>query len=174
MRKLIAFLCFFSFASYINAQKASKHLTVLGDVGIPVGDFEDLYKMGYGGLLKFSTSLKGSNELTVSTGVSFYTIKLRYTTTDETQTYRVLPLLIGYRHHWSNFFIEPQAGAGFYQMRHEFKDQKSIQWHTAFTSAVAIGYLTDHFEMSVRYQTGLKRDDHVSLISLSTGYHFSL
>jgi hypothetical protein len=172
MRKIIVLSCLL--LAYVTMHAQKNHLGVFGDAGIPVGDFGDLYKMGFGGKLKFFYSLKNENELTAVTGMSFYSIKLRYTTDDETTKYRVIPLMLGYRHHFNNFFIEPQAGIGHYQLRHEDKNETMVMWHTAFTSAVMFGYLRNGYEMNIRYQTGLKKNDNVSLISLSAGYQFSL
>jgi hypothetical protein len=173
MGKLLISLLLILLIQPCVAQSAAA-LGIYGDVGIPVGDFSDLYRMGYGGKIKFLKNISDADAFIMTTGINFYTIKLRYTTDDESQTYRVIPFLIGYRHQFSPFFIEPSAGAGIYQMRHELNDVKTINWHTAFTAAVEIGYLKDQYEMAVRYQTGLKKDDNVSVIVFNAGYRFTL
>lgn len=171
---LICVLSCLLFKPVLSQQSKASFLGVYGDVSIPVGDFGDLYRMGYGGELKYLKHLTERNAITFTAGVMFSTIKMRYTTDDETQTYRIIPLTAGYRHYMHDFFVEGSAGVGTYQMRHEYKDVKTISWHTSFTSAIRVGYVKDQYEMAARYQTGLKKDDNVSMIVLSAGYHFRL
>lgn len=173
MKKL--FLCsLFLLAtfSFLYSQNAPNQIGVAAELGIPVGDFSDGFKTGFGGSVKGLFGIVKDGQLSFTTGYSRFAYK------DNEEDYKgsisIIPFLAGYRHSFSGFYLEPQLGYGSYIARVKVLGIKTSETKGAFTYAAGLGYTKDGFDIGVRYQRGSVEGDNISLVGVHVGYNFTL
>jgi hypothetical protein len=85
-------------------------------------------------------------------------------------------MLLGYRHNFNGFFVEPQIGYAIYPYKENSQDNGfSTETGSAFTWAAGFGYVFNNkMEVSARYQTGGSEGVNVGMFGLRLGYNFSL
>jgi hypothetical protein len=94
---------------------------------------------------------------------------------DVATTATFVPILLGYRHNFNSFFVEPQIGYGLYPYKYESEDGFSTETEGAFTWAAGVGYVfNNNIEVSVRYQTANRLGYSIGIFGLRLGYNFSL
>ena len=155
-------------------QKGKNYLGVGGDLSLPTSDFGTYFKTGMGGYVKAILGVGKSGAVTFTTGYSSF--KEAGDWTDFIGTQAVVPLLIGYRHNFNSFFVEPQIGYGIYPYKETSQENGfSSETGSAFTWAAGIGYVFNNkIEVSARYQTGGSQGVNVGMFGLRVGYNFSL
>ena len=156
------------------AQKGKNYLGVGGDISLPTGDFSNYFKTGVGGYVKAMLGVGNSGAVTFTTGYTAF--KGAGDFEDATSTQAVVPLLIGYRHNFNSFFVEPQIGYGIYPYKeNSFEDGFISETGSAFTWAAGFGYVFNNkIEVSARYQTGGSQGVNLGMFGLRVGYNFSL
>ncbi len=156
------------------AQKGKSYIGVGGDLSLPTGDFGAYYKSGIGGYVKAMLGVGQAGAVTFTTGYSSF--KEAGDFEDFTSTQGVAPLLIGYRHSFNGFFVEPQIGYGIYTYK-ETSAENGYYTESggAFTWAAGVGYVFNNkIEVSARYQIGSSEGESASMFGLRVGYNFSL
>ena len=86
----------------------------------------------------------------------------------------ILPILLGYRHNFNGLYVEPQAGYGSYGAKATYLGTETKTSDGAFTWAVGLGYAKNGVDVGVRYQSGTKDGDNISLVGIHVGYNFTL
>jgi len=171
MRKIILGAAFV-LASFIgvNAQKGNNQVGVAFDLGIPTGDFGDGFKTGFGGQIRGLLGVGTAGQVSLTTGYSSFKEKEE---TGMDEKFSILPVLVGYRHNFSGFYVEPQVGYGSYGAKATVLGTESKSSEGAFTWAAGIGYAKNGIDLGARYQSGQK-DGSISLIGIHLGYNFTL
>ncbi len=171
MKKM--FLMFIAAASIsaVNAQKGSIRLQPAVEIGIPMGDFGDFAKVGFGGSLKGLFGITPAGSITLQPGATFHSIK---GSGGDASAY-IVPILAGYQHSFDGFYVEPQVGIGIYGSSVKVNGVKVSASESAFTYAVGVGYLINNMvDIGARYQAGSKDGSTTSLVGIHIGYNFSL
>lgn len=156
------------------AQKGKTQLGFGADLSLPTGDFGNYFKTGGGGYVKGMFGVGKSGQVTVTSGYSSFKEAGDYE--DFTTTVTMVPLLVGYRHNFNGFFVEPQLGYGMYGLKvNSFDEGFDSDSEGAFTWAAGVGYVfANQIEVSARYQTGGQQGTNFSLFGLRLGYNFSV
>jgi len=158
----------FAVASFIgaNAQKGTNQIGVAFDLGIPTGDFGDAFKTGFGGQVRGLLGVGTAGQVSLTAGWSTYKEKEE---SGINLKENILPVLVGYRHNFSGFYVEPQVGYGSYKTKFDGGDEST----GAFTWAAGIGYAKSGIDVGARYESGQK-DGSISHIGIHLGYNFTL
>jgi hypothetical protein len=176
MKKLFVFAAIL-FCMGGNAQKGINKLVLAADLGIPTGDFGELCKIGGGPMAKFLFGVTPAGDITATTGVSFYPVKFEsigFGGYDGLKaTFRVVPILVGYRHNFNGLFVEPQLGMGIYAVTAKYQGASDSDSETAFTWAAGMGYAKNNLETGLRYQSG-EKDGSVAQFVIHIGYLLQL
>jgi hypothetical protein len=143
------------------------------DLSLPLGVFADDFNRGVGFYVKGLLGVGQSGAVTFTTG---YTGLKEIADFDETSTKAgIVPLLVGYRHNFNGFFVEPQLGYGLYPYKHSSWEGFYTETGNAFTWALGAGYMFNNkIEVSARYQSGTSTGTTIGIFGLRLGYNFSL
>ena len=156
------------------AQKGDLTFGGGADVSFPSGDFGNYFKPGFGVYGKTMLGVGKAGHVTFTTGYSSF--KLRDGLADVTTIFNQVPVLLGYRHNFNSFFVEPQLGYSFVGVKMTSEEDGSYTEGSGLaTWAAGVGYIfNNHVEVSARYQSGSKNGSSVSTFGLRVGYNFSL
>ena len=155
-----------------SAQKFTNKIGIGFDLGVPVGDFADNYKTGYGGYLKGLIGVSKNGYITITTGYTSY--KLIPNIYYKSGRVGIIPILGAYRHIFSGFYIEPHFGVGIYNLHYTgiggtvVKDSQG-----GFNYGAGIGYTISDFDIGVHFDAGSVDINNFSLIGFRLGYNFS-
>src|SRR5215467_860871 len=155
-------------------QKGKNYLGVGVGLSMPLGEFANDYKRGIGVDAKAMLGVGQSGAVTFTLGYSAFKEIADFDET--TSTAVIVPLLIGYRHNFNGFFVEPQLGYALYPYKHNSaEDGFYTSTGSAFNWALNAGYMfKNKLEVSARYQTGTSTGITVAIFGLRLGYNFSL
>jgi len=166
MKKVLLLLASaIAFSAVGFTQKGHNQIGVAFEVGIPTGDFGTYSKTGFGGSVRGLFGIGTAGQITFTTGYTSFKFK------DFDAHSSIIPLLAGYRHNFSGFFVEPQIGYGIYGTKVSGGESSS---DGAFTWAVGAGYAMNGFEGGVRYQSASKNGSSLGLVGIHVGYNFTL
>ena len=159
------------------AQSGTTKIGVGADLGIPVGDFGDVVKTGFGGYAKGLFGIGEAGQITFTTGYSSF--KAKGSTSEESATLSIIPLLAGYRHNFSGFYAEPQIGYNIFGAKYKGSIGSGSNSEGGFAWAVGFGYVISDVDFGVRYQGGKPSGDGEgntdwSFVGIHVGYNFSL
>lgn len=156
------------------AQKGKNYLGGGLDVSLPTGDFSNYFKTGMGGYVKGMFGVGTAGQVTLTTGYTGF--KGAGDFEDLTATQGVVPILLGYRHNFNGFFVEPQIGYGLYPYKETSQEFGFYsESGNAFTWAAGVGYVFNNkVEVSARYQVGSADGVSLGMFGLRLGYNFSL
>ena len=154
-------------------QKGTTFIGAGGDLLLPTGFAADYFKTGIGFSVKGLFGVGTAGQITITSGyVGFKTtIPAEIATTSG----RLIPLLLGYRHNFNGFFVEPQVGYAVLGLT----ASDGVDYYTdsegGFSWAAGIGYLFNNkVEVSARYQASSKGGETDAFFGLRLGYNFSL
>jgi len=171
MKKLLLLTVIALFTLLTHAQKGHNQIGVAFEVGLPMGDFGDAAKTGFGGLVKGMYGIGEAGQITFTTGYSSF--KWKNLGSEESGNSWIMPFLMGYRHNFSGFYAEPELGYGLVGSKYNVTGMSSSASAGAFAWGAGIGFAKNGFDAGVRYQ-GLTKDGTVSVIGLHLGYNFTL
>lgn len=148
------------------------------DGALPVGDLSDASKFGVGGTLKGFYGLTEESKLGLNVGYIHFPGK------DNNDMIKVksalIPILVDYRYHFQNLYVEPQAGVTVVTSKVKYDmdfgegqmsgTEKSNT--TAFGYAIGAGVMLNNLDISARYQGASKSGGTLSFIGLRVGYAF--
>jgi len=177
MKKLFLAIAIAAISVTSYAQKGTNQIGVGGDVGIPIGDFGDAFKTGFGGYAKGLFGIGEAGQITFTTGYSAF--KAKNLGSDESVTASIIPLLLGYRHNFNGFYAEPQVGYNIFGAKAKYLGQSESDSQGGFGYAIGIGYVVSNVDLGVRYQGGKPGGDNQdgsywSFIGIHVGYNFTL
>src|ERR1043165_7804117 len=139
MKKTIPlFMLLFVFSFIGNAQKGNNQISIGPEVDLPLGSFNDAYKVGFGGTIKGLLGVGNAGQVTLLTGYSYFKGKssgvggYNYSS----YSFSIIQILLGYRHNFSGFYVEPEAGMGIYRT----KVSSVSASETRFTYGGGVGY----------------------------------
>jgi len=155
-------------------QQGKSYIGAGADLSLPTSEFGSLFKTGAGAYVKGIFGVGTTGQVTLTTGYSKF--KNAGDWDDFAATESAVPLLIGYRHNFNGFFVEPQIGYGIYNYKeNSWEDGYYEDTGGAFTWAAGVGYVFNNkIEVSGRYQAGGRNGWNVSMFGLRLGYNFSL
>ena len=145
-----------------------------GDLSFPMGEFGEYFKTGFGvyGKTMFGAGKAGQ----VSFTSAYSSFKFRGKIPGGSLSMNLIPLLVGYRHHFNGVFIEPQFGYTIIGVKAISEEEGTMTDSGGFvTWAAGAGYVFNkQVELSIRYQAGSKNGSSVNVFGLRLGYNFSL
>ena len=173
MRKVLLVLAAVFALGAAKAQTGKNQIGVGLEVGLPMGDFGDAFKTGFGGSLKYLHGVGSAGQVTLTTGYTTFSAK------DVPSGYSahasIIPILVGYRHNFSGVYVEPQLGYGIYGSKVKGGGLDESDSNGAFTWAIGAGYaMAEGLDLGVRYQSASKDGGTTSLIGFHVAYNFSL
>ena len=175
MRKVFLVLASVFALGVANAQTGKNQFGIGVDLGLPMGDFGDAAKLGIGGYAKYLHGVGSAGQVSLTTGYQSYKVKDELLDQDESASFSIIPILLGYRHNFSGLFLEPQLGYGIYGYKVKMGGVSASDSEGAFTWAIGAGYAMEQgLELGARYQSASKDGSTTSFIGLRVGYNFSL
>src|SRR5688572_2756940 len=99
------------------AQKGRVQIGVGAEVALPNGDFNTISKTGFGGSVKAMYGISNRGQITLTSGYQAFATKEFFKEilgADKINS-SIIPVLAGYRHYFKGFYLEPQAGYGFFK-----------------------------------------------------------
>ena len=164
----------FSIASF--AQKGNNQVGVAAEVSIPTGDAGDVSSVGFGGTVKGLYGIGTAGQLTLTTGYITFSGKkeIKDLLGADKITNSLIPILAGYRHNFSGFYVEPQVGYSISNAKVKGGMFEAKESDGAFTWAAGIGYVINNFEVGARYQSMHKDGESSAFVGFRVGYNFSL
>ena len=172
MRKIF-FASALAIASFIGAQAQSgnNQVGVAFDLGIPTGDLGDAFKTGFGGQVRGLLGVGTAGQVSLTVGYASFKEKEE---TGADAKLSILPVLAGYRHNFSGFYVEPQVGYGSYAGKATISGTEVKNTEGAFTWAAGVGFAKNGIDVGARYQSASKDDYNYSLVGIHIGYNFTL
>lgn len=155
-----------------NAQSGKNQLGIGVDLGLPMGNFGDVSKLGIGGTAKYLHGIGSAGQVSLTAG--YISFKDKDLAAGETGSTNLLPILVGYRHNFSGAYVEPQVG--YTNLKFKFGDASgSASVSTGgFGWAIAAGYaMAQGLDISARYQA-VSKNGTFGFIGFRLGYNFSL
>ena len=166
------------------AQRKSNQFGIIAEAAFPKNG-----NMGFGGFIKGAYGISKSGQVTLQAGVSGFKIEPRlvfentiFIGSQKTQV-RLIPVLVGYKHYFNHFYIEPQTGYG----ELGGKIDEGVDWIRpsvgAFYWAAGAGFQFKKVDFGVRYQSthvarefnaGIWGNEPVSLVGVHFSYFFTL
>lgn len=164
MKKFFILLTFF----FVKFSFGQHEFSLNVEGAIPVGDFAKAFKFGYGSGVKYGYQVNNlSSAVTVSVNSFALKTKDLGIGTNEYAAYQtIVPMKVGYRHMFNNFWIEPQLG---YTYLHTF--QNANGW--APTYAAGLGYREGRLDLGIRYEGNVLSGKATSFVGVSIGYLFT-
>jgi len=178
MKKFFIIAAFSLLALSTYAQRGVNYLGLAFEAGLPTGDFSDAANVGVGGSLKalLGVGNSGDGQISFTTGYTSFKVK-GFLGPSIKANYSIVPILLGYRHTFSGFFLEPKLGAGVYGLRGSVMGETESDSDAGFTWAMCTGWANKQgLEIGLRYQSGklADADSPFSLFGVHVGYNFRL
>ena len=172
MRKIF-FASALAIVSFIGAkaQSGNNQVGVAFDLGVPTGDLGDAVKTGFGGQVRGLLGVGTAGQVSLTVGYSGFKEKEE---SGADVKFSILPVLAGYRHNFSGFYVEPQVGYGSYAAKATIMGTESKDSEGIFTWAAGIGFAKNGVDIGARYQSASKDDFNYSLVGIHIGYNFTL
>ena len=174
MKKLLLLTAIVGISLLSKAQKGNNQIGIAFELAIPTGDLGDIAKTGFGGLVRGAYGVGTAGQVTLTTGYTSFGLKDEFLGAGESGNLHIIPILVGYRHNFSGFYIEPQLGYGIYGSKFEDASGSFTSSDGAFTYGGGVGYSKSGFEGGIRFQAGSKDGSTTSYFGIHVGYNFSL
>lgn len=173
MKSLLALLLSL-FALTASAQEVKNQFAFGPEFSFPTGYFGRSYNPGLANNVRLLLAVNTTSQVGITTGYGYFNAK---SNTDlETARYVVIPVLLGYRNFVDPaFYLEPQAGIGFYDLRVRYNGIKESNTEKAFTWSIGAGfYSKGGFDLGIRFQSGLTKVVTTNQVVLRVNYHINL
>jgi hypothetical protein len=146
MKRLCIFLAaFIGGCVSTTAQKGNNNIQLVAETGLPLR----VDQPGFGGFIKGLYGTGKNGQLTFTAGVSKFYSKKMADAPDATT--RLVSVLLGYKHHVSRFYIEPQAGLGELGGKYNLIGDYSRPSVAAFYWGAGAGIQLRRFDIGLRY-----------------------
>lgn len=169
---VLSALLLFSYFSF--AQKGEIKVGLGVDVALPLGDFGEYSKIGFGGTAKGHYGISEEGEITFTTG--YLTFGSKESNEFMSAKTSMIPFMPGYRHKFSGLYVEPQLGLVSLKSKVSSSILEGIGMGsvsastTKFSYAVGGGVMMDRLDLGVRFQ-GISGDGgSMSFIGARVGY----
>jgi hypothetical protein len=176
MKKVFLAICIAAISSVSYGQKGTNAIGIGVDLGLPMGDFGDIAKFGFGGYAKFLYGIGEAGQLTLTTGYTTYKGKdeIAEALGWDKITYSIIPVLVGYRHNFSGFYVEPQVGYASFGSKIKSDDFSGSGSNGGFAYGVGVGFAKSGFDIGARYQGSSVNSTNIAIIGVHIGYNISL
>ena len=154
-----------------SAQKGNKRVSISLDLGFPMGDFSEFAQVGIGGCVRGLYGLGTAGRVTLTAGYSYF--RWKGLVSGEDANSHIIPILVGYRHNFSAFFVEPYAGYASYGEKYSYLGTTSSASLGHFAWGGGVGYGRGSFEGGVRF-LGLTKEETLSTLFIYVGYDLPL
>lgn len=172
-------------SNQLFAQRKSNQIGIIAEAGFPKNG-----NIGFGGFIKGAYGISKNGQITLQAGVfkfksddpQFAFENTIFAGSEKAQV-RLIPVLVGYKHYFYHFYVEPQAGFG----ELGGKIDEGGDWIRpsvgAFYWAAGAGYQFNKVDLGVSYQSahatggsnaGVWGNEQVGLVSIHLGYFFTL
>ena len=171
MRRFFLFAAFtLAITMTTFAQAGNNQVGIGAELNVPLGSFGDAYKTGFGGTIKGLYGIGKAGQGTLTLGYSSFKGKSEtsFGYSYEGQTFSMVPILAGYRHHFTGFYLEPQLGVTINGTKASGIKVESM---TKFAAALNAGYEIKGLDLSLRYHT---EGDVLSLFAARIAYNINL
>lgn len=176
MKKYLLIVTAFIFMSSMTyAQKGRITASLGADVALPLGDFGEYSKIGFGGTGKGHYGISDQGDITLTLGYlsfgskgsnDFMSIKTG-----------MVPIMPGYRHKFDSFYLEPQLGLMSLKTKvkssilddYGFGSFGSAGSASYFSYALGGGIMLDRLDLGVRFQ-GVSSGGSLHFIGARIGY----
>lgn len=162
---------------YGHAQQGNIEINAGIDLGLPIGNFSDVYGFGYGATVKGLYGISDAGQVGLTLGYQRFGLKDDY---DDalSGSMGVSPIFVLYRHHVGGLYLEPQVGLSVnstnLKASSEWGDFGGSASNTSLGYAAGIGYLAGNIDLSVRYQGLTQSSDNLGFIGFRVGYQFGI
>lgn len=146
MKRILFSIAFVLAVSVSFAQTGNNAAGVGVDVFLPIRYLGEAYGVGAGGHVKGLYGVGTAGQVTFTIGYASFKGKSGLY---EDQKYSFMPFLLGYRHHFTNLFVEPQLGINTSKTKYKGDVVDKI---TSFSYAINGGYTKGGFEVSLGLQ----------------------
>ena len=162
------FLCLFLIPQFTFSQQVKK-LRVDGSPTLDFARYEGESMWGFGAHLKLLWT-PGNNKNAFGFGIDFDRLSHKSLYNGETSTYTFTVASIGYRIRMNSFYVEPQAGGGFYKELYRETDYNA----GCFFLGLEPGIEKKRFSFSINYRfisaDGLVFGEQFNMFSAKIGY----
>ena len=168
MKKLsVLVVAFFTCKTISFAQRGMNGITIRADIGLPIGDFGEFYKTGFGGHVMGKFGVGTAGQISLRSGYMTFTSDI-----DNDFSTNVIPVMAGYRHNLSGFYVHPELGIGMIGSKYEGGESEH---ESRFAWAIGAGFGRRNLDIGARYEKISTGTDDVqfSFIGLHLGYTFS-
>jgi hypothetical protein len=174
MKKFLLLASIVSLSLLATAQRGNNQIGIALEVGVPMGDFGDAAKTGFGGLIRGAYGIGTAGHVTLTTGYLSFRSKadVEDALGADKVSYSIVPILAGYRHNFSGLYIEPQVGYGSYGAKVKGGLFDGSDSEGAFTWGGGLGYEKNGIEIGARIQAASKDGSTTSFIGFHIGYNF--
>lgn len=173
MKKLLlslALVAGLGFAASAQTEGAVRKLSIGAEFGLPIGDFGDVYSVGFGGSLQYEHPIAKSLNLTGSAGFLTFTPKKELKDLGA-DNFGVIPVKVGAKYYFGgNFYGAGELGAGF---------GTNDGSKTAFIYAPTLGASfsvadKSSIDLGIRYEGHSVSGGTLSFIGIRAAYAFGL
>jgi hypothetical protein len=171
MKKIFLVTCFCAALGFCSAQQTNIRVGVSLDVLAPIGSLSDFAGVGFGGSARGVFAVGKAADVTLTTG--YYNLGWKNLDPEEKGYSYIIPVLLGYRYHFSKIFVEPYAGYGNYGEHYSNNFVNENASVSSFAWGAGIGYANEGIEAGLRY-LGLTHEGTYSTIGIYVGYDFQL
>ena len=150
------------------AQKGNNQINLGPELDLPIGNFHTAYSVGFGGTIKGLYGVGTAGQISLTTGYLHFKGKSGSNNGYDYsgQTFAIIPYLLGYRHNFKPWYIEPQVGMASYTTKTSgFKFNE-----TRFTYGLGGGYTTSNLDLGLRFQS----HEGASLLAFRVAYNINL
>ncbi len=161
-------------------EKGSIHIGAGIDGAFPLGDFGEGYGFGIGASAKGMYGINDAGQATLTLGF------LRFGMKDGNELFSgstsLIPVLVGYRHRFSDLYAEGQVGLTAVRTSIKIKDAglaslaglSASESATHFGYAVGAGYLMGNLDLGLRFQGVAAEGGSLNFVALRVAYNFQL
>lgn len=174
MKKLLLAVAVVMFAMSANAQLK---LGVSGGLALPMGDFGDAAKMGFGGGVSGKYML--NEKMALGLGVGYYSFSAKDDAGGSDLSFSIMPITAIFNYYLATEGFKPYVGAdlGFYSFKTKFMGISASVSKLGFAPTVGFAYgLSDKMDLDVnaKYNYITTEGSATSYIGINVGLSFAL
>jgi hypothetical protein len=171
MKKIVVAVAALFVLGVVNAQTGKNQFGIGAELGIGTASGS---KVSYGASVKYLHGVGNAGQTTFSLGWLHSSTSEEIGGVKYKTSASLIPLLVGYRHNFSQIYAEPQVGLSINKYKSTVGSESSSDTKLAFGYALGGGYITDGgFDLGVRFfnttQSGAK-----GMFVFRIGYNFGL
>ncbi|MEX2567827.1 MAG: hypothetical protein WD431_17905 [Cyclobacteriaceae bacterium] len=176
MKKCLVILFFLIISLRGYGQDGEDYLNIGVDAGLTLNEFYQVqFPAGFGASIKGLYGVGLNGQVSLTGNYMYFPIDQSFVLpTGENLTFHVIPVFLGYRLNFDEFFLEPQIGGA--MLVNRFKNEPDVfnESTSVFAFAAEAGYVFDTVEVSFRYQHAGASPNHLGLLGIRAAYKIPL